>query len=403
MNPSPTPESSTRPPDEAHSSTLPLLALALGAFGIGITEFSPMGMLPRIAEGVDVSVPSAGLLVSAYAIGVMLGAPIMTLLLSRWPRRKALMLLMAIFTLGNILSALAPNYASLMVARVITSLNHGAFFGIGSVVAVGLVAPGRQASAIATMFAGLTIANIGGVPVANWLGDNVGWRASFAAIGVVGLLVILALRLALPPGSRGPALNLRAELRVLTRSAVVQGLLTTVFGAGAMFALYTYVNPALKVFTSASPLFITAMLALSGVGFTIGNSLGGRFADRSTDKTVIGFLLLLIVSMVAFPWLAQTQLGAAVGILVWAIAAFGLVPPVQMRVMRAAVEAPGLASSVNIGAFNLGNAIGAALGAVVLNAGGGYGAVMWAGSGLAVLALALVLLAMRQSSLSSRA
>lgn len=374
----------------SRSAALPLLALAIGAFGIGTTEFGPMGMLLTIAQGVNVSIPTAGLLVSAYAIGVTVGAPIMTLLLARWPRRKALIALMALFALGNVLSAIAPGYASLMVARVITSLTHGAFFGIGSVVAAGLVPREKQASAVAAMFLGLTIANIGGVPAATWVSEMLGWRQSFAAIGTLGVLAMAALFLFLHEGSKGEAPNVRKELRVLMRPVVVQALLTTVLASGSTFALYTYINPALKTFTHASPGFITAMLALIGIGFTIGNSLGGKWADRSIDKTLIGFLVLEAVVMLAFPWLAQTPLGAAAGLLVWGVAAFALVPPVQMRVMRAATEAPGLASSVNIGAFNLGNAIGAALGAVVLNAKLGYAAVLYAGAGLTLLALALV-------------
>lgn len=354
-----------------------------------------MGMLPTMAEGLQVSVPSAGLLVSAYALGVMIGAPIMTLLLARWSPRKALILLMAIFTVGNLLSALAPGYASLMVARVITSLNHGAFFGIGSVVAASLVPREKQASAVAFMFTGLTVANIGGVPAATWISDAFGWRQSFAGIGALGLLAMATLLFALPQGGGGQRMNLRAEWQVLTRPAVLQGLLTTVLGSAAMFTLYTYINPALKTFTGASPAFITAMLALTGVGFTLGNAIGGKFADRSIEKTIIGFLALVTVSMLAFPWLATSPLGAAACVFVWAIGAFALVPPVQMRVMRAAVEAPGLASSINIGAFNLGNAIGAAAGAAVLSVGGGYTAVAVAGAGFSVLALLLVLRTLR--------
>lgn len=390
-------------PDAPRNATLPLLALTIGAFGIGTTEFGPMGMLLTIAEGVEVSIPSAGLLVSAYAVGVMVGAPFMTLLLSRWPQRKALMALMAIFTLGNLLSAIAPGYASLMVARVITSLNHGAFFGIGAVVAASLVPREKQASAVALMFAGLTVANIGGVPAATWISQAVGWRESFAAIAGLGLISMLALRFALPAGSKGTAPNLRAELKVLTRPLVVQGLLTTVLGSGAMFALYTYINPALKLFTDASPMFITAMLALTGVGFTVGNSIGGKLADRSIEKTVIGFLVLEAASLAAFPFLAGTHIGAAIVLFIWSAAAFALVPPVQMRVMRAAAEAPGLASSVNIGAFNLGNAIGAAMGAAVLSAGLGYAAVMFGGAALALQALALVVWSPTRGSTASEA
>lgn len=376
--------------DQKTETKWPLLALAIGAFGIGTTEFGPMGMLPTIAAGVDVSISAAGMLISAYAIGVMIGAPFMTLLLSHWPRRKALITLMSIFTVGNLLSAWAPDYASLMVARIITSLNHGAFFGIGAVVAASLVPRDKQASAVATMFLGLTIANVGGVPVATWVGQAIGWRESFAAIAGLGILAMAALALALPPGSRGSTPNVRTELRVLVQPKVLIAMATTVLGSGAMFALYTFINPALQFFTQASPGFITAMLVLTGIGFTIGNTLGGRWADRSIDATLIGFLLVITASLLAFPWLAQTQMGAAFVLFIWSIAAFGVVPPVQMRVMRAASGAPGLASSVNVGAFNLGNALGAAMGSVFLKAELGYAAVMYGGAALAVLACAFV-------------
>ena len=386
MHASPTSTDTSSP----RSAGLALLALAVGAFGIGTTEFGPMGMLPTIAGGVGVSIPAAGMLVSAYAVGVMVGAPIMSLLLARWPRRRALIALMAIFAFGNILSALAPEYASLMAARVVTSLAHGAFFGIGSVVAASVVPRERQASAVAMMFLGLTIANIGGVPAATWVSEHLGWRQSFAAIGVLGVVAMGALLMFLPAGSKGEAPNVRRELKVLTRPVVLQALLTTVLSSAAMFALYTYINPVLQTFTQASPSFITMMLALIGIGFTVGNTIGGKMADRSVDRTILFFLLVEAATMIAFPWLAVTKAGAAIGLFVWAAAAFALVPPVQMRVMRAASEAPGMASSVNIGAFNLGNAIGAALGAAILNAGMAYPAVLFGGAAMSILAFLLV-------------
>lgn len=388
-----TPASSHRTPG---SATLPLLALAAGAFGIGTTEFSPMGLLPVIAEGVHVSIPQAGMLISAYAIGVMLGAPVMTLLLARWPRRSALIALMSIFTLGNLLSAIAPNYTTLLLARLVTSLNHGAFFGLGSVVAASLVPREKQASAVATMFMGLTIANVGGVPAATWLGQMIGWRMSFVATASLGLIAIAGLFAALPQGDAGKMPNLRAELRVLARPVVVGALLTTVLGAGAMFTLYTYVAPTLAQLTGATPAFVTAMLVLIGVGFSIGNMAGGRLADRSLDGSLIGFLVLLIATMLAFPVLAKTHAGAAAALLVWGIATFAVVPPLQMRVMRAAAEAPGLASSINVGAFNLGNALGAAAGGAVISAGFGYAAVPVAGALIAAAGLLLVLLQVAQ-------
>ncbi|MCL6248486.1 MFS transporter [Acinetobacter sp. ANC 4945] len=373
----------------------PLISLAVGAFAIGTTEFSPMGFLPEIAADLSVSIPQAGLLISAYAVGVMIGAPLMTLWLARFPKRTALILLMAIFTIGNILATIAPNYLGLMAARLVTSLNHGAFFGLGSVVAASVVPKDKQASAVAMMFMGLTIANIGGVPLATWVGQNIGWRMSFAAITLLGIITMLALWKALPHQQQTEKPDVRAELKVLTRMPVVLALLTTVMSAGAMFALYTYIAPSLKVFTHASPELITFMLVLIGIGFSIGNHFGGKFADQSLDKTLIGFLVLLMLMMLLFPILATTTIGAAIALIIWGAAAFAVVPPLQMRVMTVAHDAPGLASSVNIGAFNLGNALGAVAGAAVLNLNLSYAAVSYAGATLSAIALILVLIQMK--------
>lgn len=373
----------------------PLLALAVGAFAIGTTEFSPMGFLPEIARDLEISIPRAGMLISAYALGVMLGAPLMTLWLSCYSKRKSLILLMAIFTIGNILATLAPNYLGLMGARIITSLNHGAFFGIGSVVAASVVPKDKQASAVAMMFMGLTIANIGGVPLATWIGQHIGWRMAFLGISLLGLLTMFSLWKALPEGQSSQKPDVRQELQVLTRLPVVLALLTTVMSAGAMFALYTYIAPSLQSFTQASPALITLMLVLIGIGFSIGNHLGGRFADLSLNKTLIGFLILLMLMMLLFPILASTALGAGLALIIWGAAAFAVVPPLQMRVMSVAYDAPGLASSVNIGAFNLGNALGAIAGASVLNLGLSYSAVSFAGAGLSAVALLLVLIQMK--------
>ena len=365
----------------------PLLALAIGAFGIGTTEFSPMGLLPVIAKGVDVSIPAAGMLISAYAVGVMVGAPLMTLLLSHRGRRNALIFLMAIFTLGNVLSAISPDYTTLMLSRIITSL--------GSVVAASVVPKHKQASAVATMFMGLTIANIGGVPAATWLGETIGWRMSFLATAGLGVIAIASLWLSLPKGGAGEKPDVKRELSVLVRPQVLSALLTTVLGAGAMFTLYTYISPVLHSITHATSGFITLMLVLIGVGFSIGNYLGGKFADRSVSGTLKGFLLLLMVIMLAIPFLAQTQIGAAVSMVVWGAATFAVVPPLQMRVMRVAHEAPGLSSSVNIGAFNLGNALGAVAGGAVISGGLGYSFVPVMGAIVAGLALLVVFFSSR--------
>jgi DHA1 family inner membrane transport protein len=375
----------------------PLLALAIGAFGIGVTEFAPMGMLPGIASDLGVSIPVAGLLVSAYAIGVLVGAPLMTILGSRVPRRLLLIGLMGIFTAGNLLSAVADNYTVLLIARIITSLNHGAFFGVGSVVAASVVAPDRRAGAVAAMFMGLTIATIGGVPLAAWVGETLGWRTAFWGIAALGAVAMVSLRLVLPPLRVDTGGNILGEIRVLARGPVLTALVLTVLGSSAMFTVFTYIAPILRDVTLASTEFVTAMLVIYGVGLTIGNVWGGRAADRSLDRTLIVSLAALAVLLVIFAGLMQWPVPAAILILLWGIASFAIVPPLQMRVMEAAGDAPNLASAMNIGAFNLGNAIGAALGGAVIAAGLGYPAVSLAGAVMAASALVLVLALQRRS------
>ena len=374
----------------------PLLALAAGAFGIGVTEFAPMGLLPVIATDLGVSIPSAGLLISAYALGVVLGAPLMTLATGRVPRRTLLIGLAGIFTIGNALSALADNYALLMIARIITSLNHGAFFGVGAIVAAGLVPPDRKAGAVAAMFMGLTIANVVGVPLATWAGETLGWRASFWGIAMIGVMVMAALALTLPKAAAPAAGDMLAELRVLGRRRVLSALALTVIGSSAMFTVFTYITPILREQTGASLGFITAMLVLYGLGLTVGNWIGGKFADRSVDRTLIvtlaGLSLVLLTFAVAMPFANVS----AVLIFLWGIASFALVPPLQVRVMDAARDAPNLASAVNIGAFNLGNAIGAALGGAVIAGGLGYPAVALAGAGASALGLLMIMLMSRR-------
>ena len=376
---------------------LPLLALAAGAFGIGVTEFAPMGLLNVMAADLGVSIPAAGLLVSAYAFGVVLGAPLMTLTTGRIPRRTLLIGLMAIFTLGNLLSAISTGYEMLLVSRVITSLNHGAFFGVGSVVAAGLVPANKRAGAVAAMFTGLTIATVVGVPLATWVGEQTGWRAVFWAVAGLGLVAMAALRLTLPKVAADGSGNVLAELRVLGRKPVLAALALTVLGSSAMFTVFTYIAPILEQETGASIGFVTAMLVIYGLGLTVGNWVGGRFADRSVDRTLIVTLALLSLLLVAFavamPWAGPS----AVLIFLWGVASFALVPPLQMRVMAAAADAPNLASAMNIGAFNLGNALGAMLGGAVIGAGLGFPAVALAGAITAAGGLLLVLWLARPS------
>jgi len=381
----------------------PLLALAAGAFGIGVTEFAPMGLLPVIAQDLHVSIPAAGLLISAYALGVMLGAPLVALTTGRLPRRTLLIGLAAIFTLGNLLAAVSGSYGMLLVARVITSLNHGAFFGIGAIVAASLVPPNRQAGAVAAMFMGLTIANVVGVPLATWVGEGAGWRAAFWGIAGLGVVTMAALRLTLPALPAPAGGDMRSELRVLGRGPVLAALGLTVLGSSAMFTVFTYIAPILRAETGASIGFVTAMLVTYGLGLTVGNWAGGRAADRSVDRTLILTLGALSVILVLFAGLMRFPIPTALLVFLWGVASFALVPPLQLRVMAAAADAPNLASSVNIGAFNLGNATGAALGGAVIAAGFGYPVVSLACAITSAAALLLVLWLAHRASAARRA
>lgn len=344
----------------------PLFALATGAFAIGTTEFTPMGLLPNIANGLSISIATAGGLITGYAVGVMIGAPIMTLSLGKLTKRHALGLLLLLFIAGNLLAAQADSYWSLMIARLITSLNHGAFFGIGSVVAASLVEKHKQASAVAAMFMGLTIANLVGVPLVTWIGQQYGWRLAFILISGLGFITLIGLLMFLPVMPKGNKPNIKYELGVLTRVPVVLALLTTVFGASALFALYTYIAPFLTNIVHISESHVAVVLVIIGLGFTIGNYLGGKLSSYGIEKTLILFFILLIGSMSVLPLVSNNVYLAVATIFIWSIASFALVPALQIKTMQIAHDAPALVSSVNIGAFNLGNAIGAIIGGIAL-------------------------------------
>jgi MFS transporter, DHA1 family, inner membrane transport protein len=376
----------------------PLMALAIGAFGIGVTEFSPMGMLPVIANDLGVSIPTAGMLISAYAFGVLIGAPVMTLLFANMPRRRLLVLSMGIFTIGNLISALADSYSALMIGRIITSFNHGVFFGVGAVVATQLVPPNQRAGAVAAMFSGLTIATIGGVPLASFVGTTFGWRNAFFGIAAIGLVAMVALRVSLPPLVNQEKANIRNELTVLSRGPVLAALLLTVVGASSMFTVFTYIVPILQQETHASTTFVTAMLVLYGVGLAVGNILGGRYADRSLFGTLIVSLIAVILLLIIFAATMSSSIIVVPLVFLWGIASFAVVPPLQSLVVHEASEAPNLASAMNIGAFNLGNAVGAVLGGGVISAGLGLPSVALAGAGTALLGLFMVLVLKRSPS-----
>ncbi|EMP4350672.1 TPA: MFS transporter [Proteus mirabilis] len=344
----------------------PLFALATGAFAIGATEFTPMGLLPNIANGLSISIATAGGLITGYAVGVMIGAPIMTLSLGKLTKRHALGLLLLLFIAGNLLAAQADSYWSLMIARLITSLNHGAFFGIGSVVAASLVEKHKQASAVAAMFMGLTIANLVGVPLVTWIGQQYGWRLAFILISGLGFITLIGLLMFLPVMPKGNKPNIKYELGVLTRLPVILALLTTVFGASALFALYTYIAPFLTNTVHISESHVAVVLVIIGLGFTIGNYLGGKLSSYGIEKTLILFFILLIGSMSVLPLVSNNVYLAVATIFIWSISSFALVPALQIKTMQIAHDAPALVSSVNIGAFNLGNAIGAIIGGIAL-------------------------------------
>ena len=370
---------------------LPLLALAISAFGIGTTEFVIMGLLPDVAGDLHVSIPAAGMLITAYALGVAIGAPIMALLTLRLPRRSALLALMLIFIAGNAFCALSGSYGMLMVARVLTSLCHGAFFGIGSVVAASLVAENRRASAVALMFTGLTLANVLGVPLGTALGQHAGWRATFWVVAVIGILAFIALAKLLPKDQVAAESDLRSEIRALRDGTVWGSLAMTVLFSASMFALFTYIAPVLRDVTGVSPDGVSASLFLLGLGLTIGNLIGGRLADWKLKHALIGTPLVIIALQVLFYWTSSQVVAAEVTLFLWGAAGFAGCSALQLQAMTAGGRAPSLIATLNIGAFNAGNALGAWTGGAVLLAGFSTITVTLAGAALAACSLAATL------------
>lgn len=382
-----------------------LYALTAGAFGIGVTEFVIMGLLLEVSTDLAVSISAAGLLISGYALGVMVGAPVMTVMTGRWSRKTVLLALMVIFVLGNVASALAPSYATLMAARVLTSFAHGTFFGVGSVVATGLVAADKRASAIAIMFTGLTVATILGVPFGTWLGQAFGWRSTFWAVALIGLLALAVIALYVPRDKAAPeSSDWRQDVRVLVRPAVLLGLLTTVLGFGGMFAVFTYIAPMLTQLTGFTDAAVSPILLVFGGGLMIGNLVGGKLADWRLVPTMLGTLVVLAIVLGAMTFVVHDKIlmVAFVGLL--GAAAFATVPALQMWVLEKAQGAgQSLASSFNIGAFNLGNAAGAWLGGAVIDRGLGLGALPWVAALVPLAAFVVALAALRLDRAPKRA
>lgn len=374
-----------------------LLALALSAFAIGTTEFVIMGLLPEVAGDLQVSIPSAGWLISGYALGVAIGAPIMALLTAKLPRKRTLMLLMVIFIIGNVLCALAYSYNLLMAARVITALCHGAFFGIGAVVAASLVAPGKQASAVALMFTGLTLANVLGVPLGTWFGQLFGWRATFWGVSVIGILAFISLIVSLPTNRDEKPVHLASEISALANGKLWLSLLMTVFFAAAMFALFSYIAPLLLQVTGITDKGVSWTLFLIGGGLTVGNILGGKLADRKLSLSLILSFSLIAVFSLIFSWTSHALWLAELTLFLWAMATFATVPGLQINVVRHGKEAPNLVSTLNISAFNVGNAFGAWAGGAVIGSGYGLTAVPVVAAILALGGLAICLITFRPS------
>ncbi|MCA8256583.1 MFS transporter [Burkholderia sp. AU31624] len=374
---------------------LPILALALSAFAIGTTEFVIMGILPDVAQSLSVSIPSAGLLVSGYALGVAVGAPLLAVLTSRMPRKWALLLLMGIFIVGNVLCAVAPGYTSLMIARVVTSFAHGSFFGIGSVVAASLVPQDKRASAVALMFTGLALANVLGVPLGTFIGQMLGWRAAFWSVAGAGVLAALALVALVPNTLEAPPASLAHEVGVLKHPQVWLALLMTVLGFGGMFVVFTYITPVLEQASGFAPSGVTKILVLFGIGLAIGNALGGKLADRGVMRALTGVFVVLVAIMVVFSRTMHHPVASVLTIFVWGVAAFATVPGLQMRVLSKAASAPNLASTLNIGAFNVGNAMGAWLGGMALSHGQALDTLPLVAAAMTLMAIAVTAFASR--------
>ncbi|MFJ9313725.1 MFS transporter [Pimelobacter simplex] len=371
-----------------------LLALAIGGFGIGLTEFVIMGLLPEVADDFAVTETTAGYLISGYALSVAVGAIVLTLALTRVPRKTALLGLMVLFVLGNLISALAPDYATMMTGRVVAALCHGAFFGIGAVVAAQLVAPERKASAIAFMFGGLTLANVLGVPLGTLLGQAAGWRSTFWAITVIGVAALVGIA-ALVPAARGaePASSPRAELAAFRSPQVWLSIVITVLGYGGMFGGFTYIAFTLTEVSGFASGAVPALLVLFGAGMVAGNVLGGRAADRNLVRTLLVVLTALIAVLAGFALTASSPVLTVVALVLMGGVGFATVPGLQMRVMAYADRAPTLASGANIAAFNLGNALGAWIGGLTLAAGLGYTSPLWAGAAITAAGLVVLVVA----------
>ncbi|MCU1446958.1 MFS transporter [Cryobacterium sp.] len=377
---------------------LALLALALGGFAIGATEFVAMGLLPNLAADLlpglyasspDTANAQAGWLISAYALGVVVGAPTIAAAAARWPRKQLLLALLAAFTLATIASALLPSFGLVLVARFVAALPHGAYFGIASLVAAELMGPGKRARGVAIVLSGLTIANVVGVPSITWLGQVAGWRVAYIAVAALFAVTFVAVIVAVPFQAGNPGATMKSELRAFGRLQVWFALLIGAVGFGGLFAVYTYVAPLVIEITGLPAMAVPLVLVVVGLGMTAGNFVGGALADRSVRRTMYTFFGVMLAALLLLAVSAQTLPGLLIGVFLVGGAASALSPTIQTRLMDVAHDSQSIAAALNHSALNLGNALGAYLGGVVVAAGLGYLAPIWVGFGLSVLGVAL--------------
>ncbi|MFE5775300.1 MFS transporter [Brachybacterium sp. NPDC056505] len=391
--PAPTPPAGapSAAPLEPERLRLVILAMALAAFAIGTTEFASMGLLPQIARSVDVSVPQAGLLITLYALGVVIGAPAVTIAAARMPRARLLVLLIALIGAGNLISAIAPTFPVLATARFVSGLPHGAFFGVAALVASRLSPPGRRARSVSKVMLGLTIATMLGVPASTALGQSVGWRAAYWIVVVLAAASTLAIwRLVPEPEGSGTTGSMLGELRALRRAQVWLGLGIGAIGFGGMFAVYSYIGEIVPGVLGLSERAVPLALFVFGVGMTVGNIIAGRLTDRSIYGTIVLGLVGMAASFTVFALVAHWAVAGMIMLFVIAVTSQLMGPSLQLFLLDASPDAPSLAASLHHSALNIGNSLGAALGAAVLAAGWGLLAPAWTGVLLAVLGLGIV-------------
>jgi DHA1 family inner membrane transport protein len=379
--------------DSKRRRVLAISALALGSFGIGLTEFVVVGLLGPLAEDLDVSVPTAGLLITAYAAAVAIGAPIMTAAGTKLPRKTMLIVLMSLFICGNVLAAAASGYSMLMAGRIVAALCHGTFMGIGPVMAASLVAPERRSRAIALMMTGLTLSNVVGVPFGTALGQHLGWRSAFWAIALIGAAALAAIVSFVPSRPNDRASGLRSELAVFRRRQVWLVLTITMLAWGAAYAAITFLEPILTRVTGFDASAVPWLLLLFGAGLTSGNLLGGRLADRALMPTLYGSILAATAALVVFALTARHQASVVIMVFVLGATSFAMVPVLQTRMMEVAKSAPSLASSANASAFNVGIALSAWFGGLAISGGLGLTAPIWIGVALGAVALGVAIVA----------